>query len=349
MYDSASTPPSSQILRDEVIGHVSQRSRPVHYNFDPRWQYLQPQQNATDNAAPDQNMSHPIAKATSVSKGKRKVLSSVDVAAPECQVRGFQEMDSTANSTRTRYRVEDWAVMVIDEKMKLRELRRDNQRRYRQKNLERKLSLAKATRQLLQEIKALEKHRDNVFASLPTLETVWTVAVEYFRVFRFGSSPSGPCGQLEFIRSTMAPDVLVNAGQGAEALLAHWRRCSFWFQDVDVELQNLEKDAIDSLVGTTKTSFTITESTLRNVFPHLCGHSSQVGARSLLADKLRNQRLVVAGTVRFVWDSACGRVTSVMSSSDMLAPMLQLVGDVQSLAQVFEHARISSNFELSIS
>ncbi|KAG3005353.1 hypothetical protein JG687_00017243 [Phytophthora cactorum] len=132
----------------------------------------------------------------------------------------------------------------------------------------------------------------------------------------------------------MALGVLSNTGYGPKALKASWRRFSTALPGVEVELQNVKRDAENSLVATITTTFTITEQMLQKIFPHLRG------AGSSLAKKLQHREIVMPGTVRFLWDSTCGRITSVLSHSDMLTPMLQLVGNVEDLARVYEYSRV---------
>ncbi|KAG1689954.1 hypothetical protein DVH05_028349 [Phytophthora capsici] len=123
---------------------------------------------------------------------------------------------------------------------------------------------------------------------------------------------------------------------GLEVLIRSWK----WFQDVEIELEELKKAGENSLVARTTTSVTITVITLRNAFPHL----SCDGDREIV-EKLLNQRLVMRGAMRFEWDVAYCRATIVMTQSDLLTPMLRLLGGLKTTSYVFEKAFISPDFQ----
>ncbi|KAG6614078.1 uncharacterized protein IUM83_09997 [Phytophthora cinnamomi] len=136
----------------------------------------------------------------------------------------------------------------------------------------------------------------------------------------------------------MTSDVVFNSGRGPGAMAKSWKCLSLWFKDVEFELEGLQKGLKGSLVATTTTSVTITERTLRNVFPHLSCDSS-------LGMKLAEQRVVMRGSLRFEWDSALGRICCVMAQSDMMTPMLQLLGSLDDVSKVFERSLISPDFQ----
>ncbi|KAG2854938.1 hypothetical protein PC116_g11234 [Phytophthora cactorum] len=144
------------------------------------------------------------------------------------------------------------------------------------------------------------------------------------------------------MRDMMAADVVFNAGYGPESIMQHWCFVD-WFGHVDVELKGWETTDGVSLVGITTTSVTITKHTLRNVFPHLrtTDNSDRNGK---LAEQLLHQRLVMHGSTYFEWDDSTCRVTRVISTSDMLTPMLQLLDNLEDVSRVFEQALISPEF-----
>ncbi|EEY65248.1 uncharacterized protein PITG_16879 [Phytophthora infestans T30-4] len=125
-------------------------------------------------------------------------------------------------------------------------------------------------------------------------------------------------------------------------MLRNWKCMSLWFQDVEVTLEGLDRSAAGSLEAITKTSVTITERTLRNAFPRLV---SKDGAHFELAQQLLGRRIVMRGLTHFEWDSGRRCFTSVMTHSDLLAPMLHLLGNVEDVAQVFERSTITPDFQ----
>ncbi|GMF22572.1 unnamed protein product [Phytophthora lilii] len=120
---------------------------------------------------------------------------------------------------------------ALAEKLRLRELRRLRQIRYRKKKDNCMHSLEGETAQLMREIEQLEQRRRSVTSSIPEEKSVWNVAVEYFRFFRYGlppspqsQSPSRPHSSvhLHFLRATMTQDVVFNAERGVEAVMRTW-------------------------------------------------------------------------------------------------------------------------------
>ncbi|OWZ01137.1 hypothetical protein PHMEG_00027540 [Phytophthora megakarya] len=233
---------------------------------------------------------------------------------------------------------------LLFEQSRLRELRRMRQIRYRKKKDDYANRLEEENRQMQVEINTLQQRQRSLTSAIPTTESVWSVATEYFRLFRFGiqassaTSHSDTPTQVEFVRKTMTPDVVFNASYGPEAILKSWKCLSLCFDDVEAELEELKKSG-ESMIATTTTKVTITERTLRNVFPHL------VNERCELAMKLLNQRLEVRGSVRFAWDPVYCRVSGVLSQSDLLTPLLRLLGSLEDTSRVLEKALISPNFQ----
>ncbi|KAL3657589.1 hypothetical protein V7S43_017556 [Phytophthora oleae] len=179
---------------------------------------------------------------------------------------------------------------------------------------------------------------------IPARENLWTVALAYFCVFRRGLQPRlGPStrSQFELLRAATAPTMGFNTGLGSEAMMKSWKCISLWFQDVELSVEEMRREATGSLVAFTTTSVTINERTLRNVFPHLCSNNGKYGG---LAGKLLGQRIVMRGSTRFEWDSAQRRLSRVRTQSDLLVPMVSLVG-LDKVSLVFEKAIISPEFQ----
>ncbi|KAG6951378.1 hypothetical protein JG688_00013761 [Phytophthora aleatoria] len=228
-----------------------------------------------------------------------------------------------------------------------RERRRKNQVRYRTKQLELLRSLGDDVRRLESEIQELEVRRHHASIGIPTHQTLWTIATEYFLLFQHGfrSPPQAlQNAALNFLRVSMASDVVNGHQCGVEAILAKWRLFSEYFDDVYVELEKLEKSATShSLVAITTTSVTISERTMRTVFPHL-NSDGQGGAEGR---RLLNQRFVMRGSVRFDWDSATDCVVSIQSQSDMLTPLLHVLGTLEDVSLVFEGALVTPDCRLT--
>ncbi|KAG6617581.1 bZIP transcription factor 1 [Phytophthora cinnamomi] len=229
-----------------------------------------------------------------------------------------------------------------------REKCRKNQARYRQRKHEYELKDQDDIVNLRAQVATLQKHQHDVLQG-GTLRrwSVWSVAVEYFNHFKHGHAtthngpcnPSGPSMQLDFLRATMTPDVTDGNVHGIDAIMEQWRLYTLYHTDLHMALERLERGPDNSVIATTKTSMTITESTLFHAFRHLldgnCSHSDSI------VSKLLGQRIVMRGSVQFGWDEQSGRVCRLTCSADMLTPMLKLLGSLEDVAFVFSRARIT--------
>ncbi|KAG1687628.1 hypothetical protein DVH05_004749 [Phytophthora capsici] len=141
---------------------------------------------------------------------------------------------------------------------------------------------------------------------------------------------------LGYMREVAVADVMSNEEYGPEAVVRFW--ClTRWFGDVTVEVDNFQTRDCNTLVVATTTHVTITKKTLRTVFPDLCSKT--------IANRLINRRLVLRGSTHFEWDHSTRRVTRILSQSDMMTPMLELLGNLEDVSKVFDKALISPEFQ----
>ncbi|EGZ16323.1 hypothetical protein PHYSODRAFT_452112, partial [Phytophthora sojae] len=107
-----------------------------------------------------------------------------------------------------------------------------------------------------------------------------------------------------------------------------------WFQDAEIVLERLEQHMPDTLIATVTTSFTVSKRTLHNVFPNLCSSyvDEEKSKKDFILDNLLGQRIVMSGWVRFQWDCIFGHFTGITDESDMLTPMLCVVGDLEDVS-----------------
>ncbi|GMF52683.1 unnamed protein product [Phytophthora fragariaefolia] len=368
MNASVLHPPNGWSFSDKVIGDVVQRVRASPDIATPSvataWEHTRvPQFQSAGWTTPHQ------VKITHVGRQAAEAVNGRTDSKPQVlpvKVHKTSMSEPLANNksealfeTRTKSNVSVADLIAMGQES-LREARRQNQRRYRKKQHDNMVGLEKETSQLQAEINQLEDQRRALAATVPEGACIWSVAIEYFLLFQHGlreqqsaQHPSPPSdvaqgketcsAQVNFLRSRLAPDVILNDGRGVDAAIYCWRRISFWFEDFQLELEHLHKGGPNVLLATTITSFTITERTLRNVFPGIWNErESAVGAP--LVDKLLRQRIVMRGTTRFEWDSSRRRVSSVIAQSDLMTPMLRLLGSLKDVEQVFGNAIISPDF-----
>lgn len=114
-----------------------------------------------------------------------------------------------------------------------------------------------------------------------------------------------------------------------------------------MKLKRLEQQPLGNVVATATLSLTITEATLRYVFPHLLAlegsqsHSEDLGRASPLYARLLRERLECPCTVRFMWDDSTGRVTRLDTAIDFLSPLLRALGSLEDVSYVLGEARIT--------
>ncbi|CAI5718120.1 unnamed protein product [Peronospora destructor] len=344
-------PPSGQNLSDDIVGCVLPRSKSYRSTYTYVARDQQTNSSETWNRRYDSHAA--VDREFSLTDRKRKRQESNDspssnsrlLAVSSSDLRGLRPEHRCKRGEEQQAVKTEWIQSHIAHQ---REIRRLRQIRYRRKKEEYTASLEEGNHKLRREIEQLQERHRAISAAVPSEKTPWNVVVEYFRFFRFGyqnptptrelSKDMQPSAQLNFLQATMAPDVVFNAEHGVESIMTNWEYFTLWFQDVEIELNGLVKSGMGSFVASTTTSFTITERSLDQIFPSLIKCRDTEG--SLLGPKLLGQRIVMRGSTRFDWDNSYGRVVSVISESDMLTPMLNILGCLEDVSQVFERSLI---------
>jgi hypothetical protein len=240
-----------------------------------------------------------------------------------------------------------------------REQCRANQARYRQKQMDHAKTLEESVQQLHSDIPVLELQRNRLLYG--GQKDIWNVVVEYFHFFRFGVPITLPLGsaderqvkmdsaenaetkqQRAFLRSSMTDDVILGERRGVEALMDQWRGYSSSFRNLYLQLKRIERTS-DQFVSVSATlSVTVSDTTIRDVFPHL-----QDGNRALRS-KLLGQRLVLPCSLCFEWDAARGRVVRLETTVNFMTPLMKALGDLSDVASVLQHARITRDGAVGI-
>ncbi|KAK1930300.1 bZIP transcription factor 1 [Phytophthora citrophthora] len=243
-----------------------------------------------------------------------------------------------------------------------REQCRNNQARYRDRQRGFVRELEERVRDLHEEIQDLTKERHTLCYGIQTKNNLWNIVVEYFRLFRYGflTPIFGPESvdmenlkdQEYFLRAAMAEDVALGELSGVDDLIDQWQRYSSYFGKLYLHLNKMEQQPQGAMKADATLSFTITEATLRFVFPHLldgetvhedeqdAGSAAYVPPRAPLV----GQRLHCPCSVRFSWDDAVGRVTQLEATVDLLSPLLRELGDLELVSFVLEKALITPEY-----
>ncbi|RLN51499.1 hypothetical protein BBJ29_009829 [Phytophthora kernoviae] len=179
--------------------------------------------------------------------------------------------------------------------------------------------------------------------------TPWSMATQYFNVFRYGYNVPmpGPTTiakretfdahvQRDFLLKTMASDVSVSNGTkvGVKAMLEDMSLVAICYEDMETELVRLERGPGDFITATVTTTSTINENTLRYVFPRLFDDSNNAKWPSLNT-KLLGRQFVMDGLAHFEWNAENNCVITVRYDADMLTPLLGILGNLVDVSRAF--------------
>ncbi|ETL88517.1 hypothetical protein L917_12405 [Phytophthora nicotianae] len=228
-----------------------------------------------------------------------------------------------------------------------RQQNRMHQARYKMRQRKLVADLEDSVNKLKEDIPELEQQHRLLSNKLPSNTSVWGVAAEYFRLFRFGMkgpvsylTPSRPEDhvQWDFLQTAMAEDVTDGVVLGVQALMdtINYRyRC---LDTIDQRPIRMDDGPGNSLTIVIQCDVTITEGMLWYGFPNLVKNED----RSPLADKMLGQKLEIEGSMYLAVDNTTGRVTRLQWKVDLLTPLLRLLGTLNDVSQVFIGARLSA-------
>lgn len=222
---------------------------------------------------------------------------------------------------------------------------------------------------LQEEIQKLTKERHTLCCGIQTKNNVRNVVVEYFRLFRYGflmplhkmestASAAALQEQEYFLRAVVASDVAFGELYGVDALIDQWQRYSSCFGNLYFQLNRMEQQPLGAMKASATLSLTITEATLRNVFPHLLGQANREidhdndndsdnesdAGYSPLCTHLLGRRLDCRCSMRFLWDASAGRGTRLDFTMDLLTPILSILGKLEDASYVLEQALITPEY-----
>ncbi|KAG7378358.1 hypothetical protein PHYPSEUDO_010217 [Phytophthora pseudosyringae] len=359
-------PPNSQFFSDDVIGSVIQRAgtakRTLEVSDRLASQVVGSEKANSRSRFPKEKYARGALKCPTPSESEggaeaNRSISATDISRGKTTKLNHEatrrNQDTGVLTAHTRHEVV--MELILQKQQYQRNLRRARQRRYRQRKDDHLLQLEEDINQIRHEITVLQQRYQAHSAGVLPENNVWKVSLDYFRVFCCGLQKStglvdgvcGPCVQQDFVLTAMSANVMHNTGQGTETLLDNWRHLSRMFGDFRLDLGGLTASVEGSVVATTTTKITITERTIQNVFPHVWDSARDpTSPAASVAGKLIGRRIVLQGSVHFEWDEAYGRVTSVLSRSDFLTPMLHVLGNLGDASRVFENALISADFQL---
>ncbi|KAF4037062.1 hypothetical protein GN244_ATG10912 [Phytophthora infestans] len=222
--------------------------------------------------------------------------------------------------------------------------------RYRQKQINCFNTIEQAVRKLRGDIPVLELQRDTLRDK--GQQDAWDVVVEYLRIFRFGvlvvlpqsdshNASEDTKRKLAFLRSSMTDDVSLGERVGVKALMDQWQLYSSSFQSVCLQPDRIQRTTHQFVSVSATLNFTVSEATLKNVFPHL--------KEQLLRLKLLGQRLRVPYSIDFEWDADERRLSRVEATTNFFTPLMHILGNLADVASVLEHALLTRDGAVGIS
>ncbi|KAG6616037.1 bZIP transcription factor 1 [Phytophthora cinnamomi] len=234
---------------------------------------------------------------------------------------------------------------ALKQKIRHRKHCRVNQARYRAKQLKFVADTQTAIVQLRMEIEDLKSRCKSSFR-IPTSQTPWTVAADYFRHLNNFVACSGTQQEAasKFLSGIMAPDTGNGVFPGVNTQIENWRRFALFCGDTRLELRGMMMSTERDLVACTSTNITVSWNTLRYAFPHLNSDGkggAQGGDWSPIATRILGQTLVVRGTVIFGWDDSSDEVVRFHTQADLLTPLLNLLVSLADVSLFFSEALIT--------
>ncbi|KAG7397009.1 hypothetical protein PHYBOEH_001459 [Phytophthora boehmeriae] len=246
-------------------------------------------------------------------------------------------------------------VSTADKKAIRREQCRANQARYRNKQARIKRQLRHELQRLEEEIHGLRLKKRSIRFERKTNQSPWTIVSETFRLVEDGfRSPwrlanldemmkhAETRQALEFLQKSFVHDVGFGGLRGINALMDQWRRYSLYFEDPHLELKQVTVLTTGILCASATLRVTITEFTLRCIFPHLIDEEDLDEMMSL-EDRLLGQRVEYSCSMRFFFDELNGRVVRLEATVDWMPPLLRLLGSLECVSKVLGKALVSAN------
>ncbi|KAE8999953.1 hypothetical protein PR003_g15378 [Phytophthora rubi] len=259
-------------------------------------------------------------------------------------------------SCRGLHRIEDKATRIEMKKAIRREQCRTNQARYRNRQRIRQGQLQHEVQQLQEELQGLRLKRQRLRLTEKTNSSPWAVVSEIFRLLEtsFRSPWHMTSGEemmkhaetrqsLRVLQQSFRHDVTMGSVSGTNALLEQLRRYALYFSDPQIQLKRVESVAPGVLTASALLSVTVSEFTLRCVFPHLeKANSSDADAAvdeyRALREKLLGQRLSCSCEMTLLLDGESDRVVRLETSINLVESLFRVLGSAGDVVDVLQQA-----------
>jgi DNA-binding transcriptional regulator GbsR (MarR family) len=346
------TPPNSFALSDDVIGNIMDRTWKAQSTSPAAVDRISFEKDVARPHNRQRSRHHPYTRAESTNNGhlaqvKPRRAAAMTLSLPS-DLKTASELIATIKASNHSISAEMQNAIVAEalkKKIRHRERCRVNQARYRLRQQKVESNIQEAIKRLQVEIEELEA-KSNGSPRPHVAPPVWAQAADYFRHFQsFASAPRRQeTTASTFLHGLLSPDVVSGLTSGVEAQLKQWKMFASCFDDIRLELKGLSQTSSDTLVTRTVTTVTMTSRTLYYAFPHLNSDGeggAKGGVWSSLAARMLDQKLVLRGSVTFGWDGTSDRIVRLQTQTDVLTPLLKLLGSLQGVSSVFDKALIT--------
>ncbi|KAG6608810.1 Bzip transcription factor [Phytophthora cinnamomi] len=236
---------------------------------------------------------------------------------------------------------------------------RANQARYRNRQRIHQSQLQQQVQHLQEELQGLRLKQQRLRFSEKINRSAWAIASEVFRLLECSfRSPwhmtsademmkdAETRQSLSVLQKSFTLDVAMGSLSGMDALLDQLRRYSLYFGEPHIQLKRVESMVPGVLTASARLSVTVSEFTLRRVFPHLekpttCnGHDRD--AYRAVREKLLGQRLDCSCELVFLVDEETGRVERLETSVNLVESLFDVMKSVEGVVDVMEQALLTS-------
>ncbi|KAK1934138.1 bZIP transcription factor 1 [Phytophthora citrophthora] len=254
-------------------------------------------------------------------------------------------------------RLQDDAKKVEIKKAKRREQCRTNQARYRDRQRAHQRKMQHHIQQLHEEVQSLKLKRQRLRFGPRANRSPWSIVSNVFRLIETSfrspwqvtnademvqNAEARPI--LAMLQESFAHDVGMGDLNGMDALLEQVRRYALYFCDPKVHLKLVEELVPGVLTATAQFTATVSEFTLRCIFPHLQtprpGDDIEDEIRAL-REKMLGQSLHCSCKMTFMIDEETGRVARLEASFDWMSPLIRLLGNVDDVSSMLNQALIT--------
>ncbi|KAE9295637.1 hypothetical protein PF008_g24209 [Phytophthora fragariae] len=251
-------------------------------------------------------------------------------------------------SCRGLHRIEDKAKRTEMKKAIRREQCRTNQARYRNRQRIRQGQLQRKVQQLQEELQCLRLKRQRLRLTEKTNSSPCLLETSFQSPWRMTSveemmKHAETRQSLRVLQKSFTHDVSMCSVSGTNALLEQLRRYALYFSDPQIQLKRVESVAPGVLTASARLSVTVSEFTLRCVFPHLENtNSSDADAADDeyrgLREKLLGQRLSCSCEMTLLLDGESDRVVRLETSINLVESLFRVLGSAGDVVDVLQQA-----------